>query len=189
MRSLAIRLSFVPALVAACMLIVGLVAGQVAYADAKSKKEIETKMKEAMENYDLLEYEEARKILNQALTIAKKAKMETDPVTAKVHLRLGIVYFAGLQDAESAKLSFLNAAEIDKSIQLDKAYSTPEMGKLLEEAKAEAVGTGGGGGGGGGGDVEPAGGGDAVDCATVTGMQHTIVDTAKGGRDLTLDAA
>ncbi|HUQ00842.1 MAG TPA: tetratricopeptide repeat protein [Kofleriaceae bacterium] len=160
-----------------------------AFADAKSKKEIETKMKEAMENYDLLEYEEARKILNQALTVAKKAKMESDPVTAKVHLRLGIVYFAGLQDSESAKLSFLNAAEIDKSIALDKAYSTPEMVKLLEEAKSEAGGTGGGGGGGG--DVEPpsgAGGGD-VDCSTVTGVQHTIVDTAKGGKDLILDAA
>jgi hypothetical protein len=153
-------------------------------ADAKSKKEIETKMKEAMENYDLLEYEEARKILNQALTVAKKAKMESDPVTAKVHLRLGIVYFAGLQDAESAKLSFLNAAEIDKGIALDKAYSTPEMVKLLEEAKSEA-------GGGGSVAVDPpaGGGGDAVDCSTVTGVQHTIVDTAKGGKDLILDAA
>jgi hypothetical protein len=141
-----------------------------------------------MENYDLLEYEEARKILNQALTVAKKAKMENDPVTAKVHLRLGIVYFAGLQDAESAKLSFLNAAEIDKSITLDKAYSTPEMAKLLEEAKSEA----GSSGGGGGGDVEPVdmgGGGDDVDCSTVSGVQHTIIDTAKGGKDLAMTAA
>ena len=109
------------ALVAAVILVLGLTSSRSALADAKAKKEIETKMKEAMENYDLLEYEEARKILNQALTVAKKAKMESDPVTAKVHLRLGIVYFAGLQDAESAKLSFLNAMEIDKSIQLDKA--------------------------------------------------------------------
>lgn len=187
MRGIANRVSFI-------LILLGLFCVATAapvFADAKAKKEIETKMKEAMENYDLLEYEEARKILNQALTVAKKAKMENDPVTAKVHLRLGIVYFAGLQDPESAKLSFLNAAEIDKGIALDKAYSTPEMAKLLEEAKAEA---GSAAGGGGGGDVEPpdgGGGGDlaSVDCSTVTGVQHTIIDTAKGGKDLILDAA
>ena len=183
------RVPVLSALIAVVFLLVGLAHARVAHADAKAKKDIEQKMKEAMENYDLLEYEEARKILNQALTIAKKAKMESDPVTAKVHLRLGIVYFAGLQDAESAKLSFLNAAEIDKGIALDKAYSTPEMQKLLEEAKAEA-----GGGGGdepaGGGD-EPAGGGDepAIDCASVTGVQHTIVEEAKGSKPVAMSAA
>ena len=91
--------STLSALLAVVFMLVGLAHVRVAHADAKAKKDIEQKMKEAMENYDLLEYEEARKILNQALTIAKKAKMENDPVTAKVHLRLGIVYFAGLQDA------------------------------------------------------------------------------------------
>ncbi len=183
MRSLARRFSFTAALVAASVSIVGAVAGPLAYADAKSKKDIEQKVKEAMENYDLLEYEEARKILNQALTIAKKAKMENDPATAKVHLRLGIVYFAGLQDAESAKLSFLNAVEVDKNVQLDKAYSTPEMAKLLEEAKAEA------GGAGGSEPVEAGGGGDAgVDCASVEGLQHNIVDSARSGGELSMQA-
>ena len=186
MRSLARRVCFVSALAAASVLVDGFVADRVAHADAKAKKEIEQKIKEAMENYDLLEYEEARKILNQALTIAKKAKLENDPATAKVHVRLGIVYFAGLQDAESAKLSFLNAVEIDKNVALEKAYSTPEMVKLLDEAKAEAVGSGGGGGT----TPTPAGGGGSdVDCASVAGLQHNIVDTAKGGADLSLQVA
>ncbi|MBK9037373.1 MAG: tetratricopeptide repeat protein [Myxococcales bacterium] len=185
------RVPVLSAIVAVVFLLVGLSHVRVAHADAKAKKDIEQKMKEAMENYDLLEYEEARKILNQALTIAKKAKMESDPVTAKVHLRLGIVYFAGLQDAESAKLSFLNAAEIDKSIALDKAYSTAEMQKLLDEAKAESGG-GGGGGGGGGDPVDTGGGGGGapdVDCASVTGVQHTIVEEAKAGRPVAMQAA
>lgn len=140
-----------------------------------------------MENYDLLEYEEARKLLNQALTVAKKAKMEREPVTAKVHLSLGIVYFAGLGDAESAKLSFLNAVEIDNNIQLDKSYSTPEMAKLLEDALAQTpVGDGGGGDGGGAPTgPEPM----SVDCGTVTGMMHTLIETAAGGTDLTVEAA
>jgi uncharacterized membrane protein YgcG len=193
------RVPVLAAAVAALLLLLGVSAPRSAQADPKAKKDIEQKMTQAMENYDLLEYEEARKILNQALTIAKKAKIESDPITAKVHLRLGIVYFAGLQDPESAKLSFLNAAEIDKSIALDKAYATPEMQKLLAEAKAEAGGSGDTGGGDtGGGDTGggDTGGGDpggdpalAIDCAAVTGVQHTIIEEATRGKPLAMTAA
>ncbi len=188
MRASATRWSFVAALAALLVFAFGLVASPRARADAKSKADIEQKIKAAMENYDLLEYEEARKLLNQALTVAKKAKMEREPITAKVHLSLGIVYFAGLGDAESAKLSFLNAVEIDGNIQLDKAYSTPEMAKLLEDARAETPA--GGGGDDGGGSSEPTGPEPmVVDCGTVTGMQHTLIETATGGTDLTVEAA
>jgi hypothetical protein len=192
MRASSTRWLLVAALAALPVYAFDLVAIPAAHADAKSKADIEAKIKAAMENYDLLEYEEARKLLNQALTVAKKAKMENEPITAKVHLSLGIVYFAGLGDAESAKLSFLNAVEIDSKIQIDKAYATPEMAKLLEDARAENPGAGGGG------DTDEPGGLGAprpgpepmdVDCGTVTGMQHTIVETATGGQDLTLQAA
>ena len=79
-----------------------------AFADAKTEGH-PAKVKEAMENYDLLDYEAANKLLNQALTVAKKAKMDSDPVVAQVHLALGIVYYAGLQDPDSAKLAFASA--------------------------------------------------------------------------------
>ncbi|HTJ46871.1 MAG TPA: tetratricopeptide repeat protein [Kofleriaceae bacterium] len=170
------------------LLLFGAVAPRTAHADPK--KDIQQKIKEAMENYDLLEYEEARKLLNQALTIAKQKKLENDPVVAQVHLRLAIVYKAGLNDDESAKLSFLSAVQIDPKITIDAAYKTPELQKMLDEAKKEAT-SGGGGGvdtGGGGGSVDTGGGGDDVDCKSVTGLQHTIVDTAKGGASLHLDA-
>lgn len=171
------RLSIVAAAFAAVMLLLGALAPRVAHADPK--KDIQQKMKEAMENYDLLEYEEARKQLNSALTIAKKAKIENDPVVAQVHVRLGIVYFAGLSDPDSAKLSFLTAVQIDPKIQIDAAYKTPDLQKLLDEARSD---------GGGGGDGGDGGGGDAVDCGAVTGLQHTIVDTAPGGRALAIEA-
>lgn len=187
MRAFATRWSFAAALVVTPVFAFGLYAVPAAHADAKAKADIEQKLKAAMENYDLLEYEEARKLLNQALTVAKKAKMDSEPITAKVHLDLGIVYFAGLGDAESAKLSFLNAVEIDPDIQIDKAYATPEMTKLLEDARAEAPVGGGGADSGGGGDTGPEP--MVVDCATVTGMQHAIIESAKGGVDLTVEAA
>jgi hypothetical protein len=184
MRVSSARWSLVTALAVLPVFAFELYAVPAAHADARSKADIEAKIKAAMENYDLLEYEEARKLLNQALTVAKKAKMESEPITARVHLSLGIVYFAGLGDAESAKLSFLNAVEIDPNVQIEKAYSTPEMSKLLEDARAENPG---------GGTDEPKGPtGPApleVDCAAVTGMQHTLVEEAAGGADLTLQAA
>jgi hypothetical protein len=166
-------------------------------ADASPKTDIQSKVKEAMENYDLMDYDAARKLLNQALTIAKKSKLDKDPVVAKAHLDLGIVQFAN-QETDAAKLSFLSAVQIDPKIQIDPAYKSSEMSKLLEQARKDAAG-GGGSTGGGGGAVTTGGGGssepveaalpaDSVDCTTVQGMQHTIIDTAKGGAPLAIDA-
>src|SRR5215471_16441193 len=135
------RVRRIAAAVAALLLMLGALAPRIVHADPK--KDIQQKIKEAMENYDLLEYEEARKLLNQALTIAKQKKIEGDPVVAQVQLRLGIVYAAGLNDNESAKLAFLSAAQIDPKIAIDAAYKTPELVKMLEEAKKEASGGGG----------------------------------------------
>jgi hypothetical protein len=155
-----------------------------AYADAKTKKDIQAKIREAMENYDLLEYEEARKILNQALTMAKKAKMESDPVVAQVHLALGIVYYAGLQDTDSAKLSFISACEVDKKVQIDPAYKTQDMQKALVEACADV----------GGSEPDPDNGDidvsvdTEIDCAMVSGVEHDIIDTATAGADLKMTA-
>jgi hypothetical protein len=182
-----IRTSIVAASVVAFLVALGLGQARRAHADAKGKKEIQQKIKEAMENYDLLEYEEARKLLNSALTIAKKQKMANDPVVAQVHLALGIVYYAGLQDTESAKLSFLSAVEIDPKVQIDPAYKTADMAKLLDEARGEAGGGGGDSGGGDIGDID-VGGGDEVDCAAITGVEHEIIDTAPTGADKTLTA-
>jgi hypothetical protein len=192
----AIRTSAV-AVAAALFVIVALGAGlgaRPAFADAKStKKDIQQKIKEAMENYDLLEYEEARKILNQALTLAKKAKIENDPVVAQVHLALGIVYYAGLQDSDSAKLSFISACEVDKKVQIDPAYKTPDMAKALIEActdaGSEGSDTGDTGDTGDVGDIDVGGGGGGdVDCSAISGVDHDIIDTAKSGGDLKMTA-
>ena len=91
------RIPVIAAFCAAVLLLFGAIAPRTAHADPK--KDIQQKIKEAMENYDLLEYEEARKLLNQALTISKQKKLDNDPLVAQVHLRLGIVYAAGLNDA------------------------------------------------------------------------------------------
>jgi hypothetical protein len=147
-----------------------LVTGELAFAD-KTTRKIEKKNREAMENFDLLEYEEAKKLLNQAIVMAKKAGKSKSSAVAKVHLNLGIVYFSGFQDVESAKLEFINAVEIDAKVELDPAYKTAEMEKILVEAKKEF------GGSSDDGDDDD----DEIDCASLMGIQHTLVDTADGG--------
>ena len=147
-----------------------------AWADAK--QDIAAKAKEAMSNYDNFESDTARKLLNEALTIAKKSKLENDPAVAKVHLYLGIVYFAGLNQVDSAKLEFLTAAQIDPKIQIEPAYRRPDLAKLLDDARLEAANTT---------PVKPVGpvGPDIgptpaieVNCSTVMGVQHAALETA-----------
>ena len=140
-----------------------------------------------MESYDLMDYPAATKLLNQALASAKKGKLDKDPLTARIYLDLGIAAFAS-GDAEGAKVAFLSAVQIDAKIQIDAAYKSPELIKLLDEAKAGS----GGGSKDGGKDGGKEGGSEpvieSVDCKAVKGLQHTIIDTAPGGAPLPIEA-
>jgi len=154
-----------------------LVVGSVAPAFADAKADIAAKSKEAMESYDGMDYDAAKKSLNQALAISKKAKLDKDPVTAKVYLDLGIAAYAA-GDVDGAKVAFLSAVQIDAKIQISPAYKSPELQKMLDEAKA----------GGTGGGEEPIAAEPGVDCTTVKGLQHTIIDTAPAGGALAIEA-
>lgn len=160
-----------------------LLVASVGHAWADAKGDINKKLKEAMEAYDLMDYGAAKKNLDQALAISKKNHLDKDALTARIYLDMGIAAFAN-SDVDGAKVAFLSAVQIDPKIQIEAAYKSPELTKLLDEARSEAnggggdTGNGGNGGGGGGGD---AGGGDEVDCASVKGLQHTILDSGKIG--------
>lgn len=155
--------------------------GLVRSAHAGPKDDIAAKSTQAMESYDLMDYDAAKKLLNQALAIAKKAKLDKEPVVAKVYLELGIAAFAA-GDNEGAKVAFLSAVQIDPKIQISVAYKTPDLSKLLDEARAE------GGGAAEPGPVIPPVAPDAGDCSSVKGLQHTIIDTAPAGAPLAIEA-
>src|SRR5262245_53676637 len=121
------RIGSLVAGVATVVLLCGL--AKWAYADPKG--EGQWKIKEAMETYDLMDYDAAKKLLNQAIAVAKKAKLDKDPLLAKAYLDLGIVSFA-VPDAEGARASFAAAVQIEPKIQIDAAYRSPDMVKLLE---------------------------------------------------------
>ena len=155
-----------------------LILGFASTAHADPKGDIQAKNKEAMESYDMMDYEAAKKLLHQALATAKKAKLDKDPVTAHVYLSIGIAAFAA-GDTDGAKAAFTSAVQIDPKIQIDAAYKSPELVKLLDEARASA-GSSSSSGGSGSGSSEPVGD-SGIDCSSVKGVQHVIIDTAKAG--------
>lgn len=150
-----------------------------AHADPATLSQIEKLSRKAMESYDILDYEEAKKLLNEALAQAKTKGLENEPIVAKAYLSLGIIYFSGENDVESARVAFISAAKIDSEISIDPAYRTAAMEELLSKVKAEF----------GGAASEPTSGtGDGVDCASLEGTSHTLVDSSPSGRDIDIEA-
>ena len=140
---------------------------------AGPKDDIEKQTKVALEAYDMMDYDSAKKSLTTAIQAAKKAKLDKDPVYAKVHLYLGLASFAA-GDTDGAKAAFTVAATVDPNIQIAAEYRSPDVVKLLESVRPA-----------GGGAVEPS---DGVDCASVKGLQHQILDTGKAGSDQAIEA-
>lgn len=180
--------------VTAAVAAAALVAWLVAWASpawAGPRADIQKRMSAAMESYDLIEYETAKKLLLSALEIAKEGKLEDDPITAKVYLSLGIVYFAGLQDKAAARKAFIEAVIIDPTVTLDPAYKTPDMSTLLETVRAASSGarpvpdrpSGNGNNGNSGNNGNNGNGGSdgRVDCFTISGLQHRQVERARRG--------
>lgn len=148
----------------------------------KSKKEIQAKNKKAMESFDMLEFEQARSTLGEALQLAKKSKLGKDKLVARVYLNLGIVEYAGLKDEDAARAAFAQAVAIDPNIQIDVAYKTEGMAELLTSVKK------GGGSRGEEPSLPPEGGEAGADCDALDGIDHTLVESGKAGESQTISA-
>lgn len=131
---------------------------------AKAKADIAAKHQAAMEAYDGLDFDLAKQLLGEALAVARKAGLSGDKALARVHLDLGVVYFAGFKDEEAAITAFADAVKLDPSIEIDIAYRTDQMAAVLAEIKAQ-------------------GGGAAAASGPCAGNQlgHTLVESAPSG--------
>ena len=110
--------------------------------------------------------------------LARKNKLDGEPILARVYLNLGIVAFAGLKDHEAAREAFAAAVAIDPDIEIGVAYRTAPMAELLRAVKKGRTGGDEMGG--------PDEGGD--ECATLGGVEHTPVDQGTGGQRLAIRA-
>lgn len=148
-----------------CAVVIAVVGCLAAPAHADPRAEIAAKARSAMASYDAMDYLTARRQLYQALEIAKKSRLDKDPIVARVYLDLGITQLAG-SDQEAAKVSFLSAVQIDPKIAIEPGYKSAELVRLLDEAKAAASDG-----------SEPSG----EDCKSVRGVQLSAIDGARRG--------
>lgn len=168
---------YMPRVTLACLAAVAMVMATASHASAQDDpaQQIERMAKKAMESFDALEYEVAKKLLNKALVVAETNNLENDLLVAKVHLDLGIIHFSGdPQDLDSARLEFIKAVKIDAEVEIDALYSTPEMRELLEKVRDKY----------GNFDTGP-----KVDCADLSGLQHELIDQVSPGQDREVQAA
>src|SRR5437899_12879545 len=68
--------------------------------------------KKALEDYDTLEWDAAKRTLLEALVAGKKAGLENHPVMARTYEHLGAVYIMGFKDHQKGLQSFVRALEI-----------------------------------------------------------------------------
>ncbi len=175
-----------PLAVVVAVLSLLVVAGHSRVARADAKSDIAAKLKAAMEAYDTFDYDGARKQLTAAIAAGEKGHLDKDPILAKAYLDLGIVAFA-VPDKDAAKKAFVSAAQIDPKIQIDVAYKSPELASLLDRARLEAKTSGGNSGGGDELNLGPEAGGGG-DCGSAKGLEHQLIDTAKGGAPIKIEA-
>jgi len=141
-----------------------------AVANPKVVREVRLKNKQAMESYDLLEYERALGLLKDAISLARKRDVKNRDV-ADSFVNLAIVLYSGLQDVENARLALIEAVKIDEDVDIGRAYRTKELSRLLSEARREFGGST-----------------SRSKCEEVEGIAHLRLETAQAGSSRILEA-
>jgi hypothetical protein len=102
--------------------------------DSAAVEKVTKLNKKAVDEYQNLNFEEARKLLKNAIEVCGQTGLENHPVTARTYIHLGIVTFTGFKQKDEAIKQFRKALEIQADIKLDKILATPEVQEVYDEA-------------------------------------------------------
>ncbi|HEY3357612.1 MAG TPA: hypothetical protein VGQ83_30450 [Polyangia bacterium] len=107
--------------------------------DAATIKRLEQMNKRAMEDYDLLEFDSARKTLTDAVALVRSSGLEEGghPIAAKTYLNLGVVYIGGFKDKDRGRMQFVRGLKVRPDAKLDGALATPELQEVFNDALKE----------------------------------------------------
>lgn len=94
-------------------------------------------LKKGQNQYDELQLAKAEQTLSNAVSRIKQKGLSSS-VAAEVYVMLGVVRYARTRDKARAREVFKRAVRIDRSVEIDRMYSTPVLSDLMEEAR-EAV--------------------------------------------------
>src|SRR5437879_3052034 len=79
--------------------------------------------KRAMDDYDKLEFEDAKRSLLEAVALIKKHQLENDAGAAKTYVNLGVVYVGGLKDRYKGFQLFVKALALRPDAKIDPAIA------------------------------------------------------------------
>ncbi len=96
--------------------------------------------KKALDDYDTLDWDAAKKRLLDALMTGKKAGLDNHPVIARTYIHLGAVYITGFKDRQKGLQSFGRALDIDPNIQLSKGIESTDVVAAFQEAQRSHAG-------------------------------------------------
>jgi hypothetical protein len=90
--------------------------------------------RQAIEEYRKLNFDEAQRLLDQALDLAAGAGLTQHPIRARTYVTLGVVTAGGLKRSDVAVRLFRKALQIQPEIQLSAELGTPEVRAAFDEA-------------------------------------------------------
>ena len=90
--------------------------------------------RQAIEEYRKLNFDEAQRLLDQALDLAAGAGLTQHPVRARTYVTLGVVTAGGLKRRDVAVRLFRKALQIQPEIQLSTELASPEVQVAFDEA-------------------------------------------------------
>ena len=112
--------------------------------DSAAVEKITKLNKKAVDEFENLNFDQARKILKDALDACSRAGLDSSQIAARTHVHLGVVLFAGFKQKDEALAEFKKALEMAPDVKLDKLLATPEIQEVFDQAVAEQKGEGGG---------------------------------------------
>jgi Tetratricopeptide repeat len=92
--------------------------------------------KKALDEYENLNFDEARKILKDALDFCHEAGLDQHPITARTNIHLGVVVLTGFKQRETAAKYFRKALEIQPDIKMTRSLANPEIQAAFDEVVA-----------------------------------------------------
>jgi hypothetical protein len=93
----------------------------------------------ALRLYDELDFQRAEVVLQQALKVAESAGLDNAPLTARIHLYLGMVRLAGLQQRDAAAEQFRIAKRIDPAVAPPEGLFNPEVAALFAATQPDGA--------------------------------------------------
>ena len=151
--------------------------------DAAAIDNITKLNKRALEEYENLNFDRAKKTLTEALELCTKHGLDDHPVKARTYIHLGVVVLGGgITERGEAIKQFQKALAIQPEIKLTSQVANPEVQSAFEEAKATAPTTADAGDEGAAAPASGAPSAGGTPAPATEGLSHDAVTSGTKGR-------